>query len=43
MVAEHNTGSIRVLEKVGFVREGGPDEPAVVGADGVGEFVYLLK
>lgn len=42
MVSEHNAGSIRVLEKVGFVREGGSEALPVVGADGVGEFVYLL-
>ena len=43
MVSEHNMGSVRVLEKVGFVREGGPDAQLVVGADGVGEYVYQLR
>jgi len=43
MVADRNAGSIRVLEKVGFVREGGPDASPVLGADGVGEFVYVLE
>lgn len=39
-VAASNVGSIRVLEKNGFVRTS--DEPEV-GEDGVGEWLYKLK
>jgi len=35
-VAAHNVGSIRVLEKCGFVRVGGPE----AAPDGVHEFLY---
>jgi RimJ/RimL family protein N-acetyltransferase len=37
-VAAHNVGSIRVLEKCGFERTGGPAQ----AADGVEEFLYRL-
>jgi len=36
-VAAHNVGSIRVLEKCGFVRIGGKTKP-----DGVDEYLYRL-
>lgn len=38
-VAAHNVGSIRVLEKCGFVRLGG----ATTGPDGVEEHLYRLS
>ena len=37
-VVVHNTGSIRVLEKCGFRRDG----PSVVAPDGVEEWTYVL-
>lgn len=39
-VAAHNIGSIRVLEKCGFVRSG--DEPIAVDADGVQDLLMKL-
>jgi RimJ/RimL family protein N-acetyltransferase len=41
-VAAHNLGSIRVLEKCGFVRQGGPAGTGQVAADGVFEVVLEL-
>jgi RimJ/RimL family protein N-acetyltransferase len=38
-VAEHNVASIRVLEKCGFVADGGPRPP---GPDGIREIVLRL-
>lgn len=38
-VAAHNIGSMRVLERCGFLRVG----DAMKGADGVEEYRYLLK
>lgn len=40
-VAQHNAGSIRVLEKCGFRREGGGS--GAVAEDGVVELVYVLR
>ena len=40
--AADNTASIRVLEKCGFVRRGGPDEPARLAEDGVYEVLLEL-
>ncbi len=40
-VARHNVGSIRVLEKCGFVPS--PEhEPSIAGEDGVHEVLYIL-
>ncbi|MFL5736099.1 MAG: GNAT family N-acetyltransferase [Actinomycetota bacterium] len=38
-VAEHNVGSIRVLEKCGFVAVGGPRPPE---PDGIREIIFRL-
>ncbi|MCC6361059.1 MAG: GNAT family N-acetyltransferase [Phycisphaerales bacterium] len=40
-VATHNVGSIRVLEKCGFVASSEHD-PSVAGEDGVREVLYVL-
>jgi RimJ/RimL family protein N-acetyltransferase len=42
LVAESNTGSIRVLEKAGFRNVDGPSAQPVIGDDGVGEFLFVL-
>jgi RimJ/RimL family protein N-acetyltransferase len=41
-VARHNLGSIRVLEKCGFIRSGEDRVPGTAGAEPVLEFVYTL-
>jgi RimJ/RimL family protein N-acetyltransferase len=41
LVAEHNVGSIRVLEKCGFVLSPEHD-PSIPGEDGVREVLYAL-
>lgn len=41
-VATHNAGSIRVLEKCGFVRDHALEAEAPEPADGIEEFVYTL-
>jgi len=42
MVAKHNLGSIRVLEKCGFVVAGEGWSPAFEGEEPVAEFIYAL-
>lgn len=42
VVAVDNAASIRVLEKCGFVRRGGPDAPARLAEDGVYEVLLEL-
>lgn len=41
LVAAHNTGSIRVLERCGFARV--EEEPEAAGDDGVVELTYVLE
>ena len=42
-VARRNVGSIRVLEKCGFVRTGEHELPALSGDGTVAEYVYTLR
>lgn len=42
-VAKRNTGSIRVLEKCGFVLEDEGESPAPTGGEPVEEFLYALS
>jgi RimJ/RimL family protein N-acetyltransferase len=41
-VAVHNVGSIRVLEKCGFLRDRGQEAEAPVPDDGIEEFIFVL-
>ena len=41
-VAVHNVGSIRVLEKGGFLRDRGQEAEAPVPDDGIEEFIFVL-
>ena len=41
-VAVHNVGSIRVLEKCGFVRDRGQEAEAPGPDDGIEEFIFVL-
>lgn len=42
-VVMHNVGSIRVLEKCGFVRDHAEEPKAPAPDDGIEEFVYVLN
>jgi RimJ/RimL family protein N-acetyltransferase len=42
LVAKHNAGSIRVLEKCGFVRSGEERTPASERSDAIDELVFTL-